>query len=218
MPGNRVLLRAPNTPMLVAATFAVIKAGGIVVCTMPMLRAKELAYPLAKAKIGIALCDGRLADEMEKAKSACPQPLSVAYWGEGGTLEGLMAKPGYETFEAADTAQGRRLPHRASPPARPASRRARCTSIGTCCRSATLYSRNVLRPLPTDRFIGSPPLAFTFGLGGLVLFPLRIGASAVLLEAAPPDKLLPAIAAHRATICFTAPTAYRAMLPKLARP
>jgi 2-aminobenzoate-CoA ligase len=78
------------------------------------------------------------------------------------------------------------------------------------------YSGNVLRPQASDRFIGSPPLAFTFGLGGLVLFPMRVGASTVLLEKAGPDDLLGAIERHRATICFTAPTAYRAMLPKLA--
>ena len=73
----------------------------------------------------------------------------------------------------------------------------------------------MLRPEPGDRFIGSPPLAFTFGLGGIVLFPMRVGASTVLLEKAGPDDLLPAIAQHKATICFTAPTAYRAMLSKL---
>jgi 2-aminobenzoate-CoA ligase len=78
------------------------------------------------------------------------------------------------------------------------------------------YAGNVLRAEPTDRFIGSPPLAFTFGLGGIVLFPMRIGASTVLLEKAAPDDLLAGIEKHQATICFTAPTAYRAMLGKLA--
>jgi 2-aminobenzoate-CoA ligase len=73
------------------------------------------------------------------------------------------------------------------------------------------YGREVLRAGPEDVFIGSPPLAFTFGLGGLALFPFRAGATTVLLERAPPEELLPAIARHRATVCFTAPTAWRAM-------
>ncbi len=215
VPGNRVLLRAPNSPMLVAATFAVIKAGGIVVCTMPMLRAKELSYPLAKAKIGLALCDAKLADEMEKAKTGCPHALTVAYWGAGGTLDQLMSQPGYENFEAIDTAQDDvcLIGFTSGTTGEPKGTMHFHRDMLAICDA---YGRHVLKPLPTDRFIGSPPLAFTFGLGGLVLFPLRVGASTVLLEAAPPDKLLPAIAQHRATICFTAPTAYRAMLAKLS--
>ncbi len=215
VPGNRVLLRAPNSPMLVAATFAVIKAGGIVVCTMPMLRAKELSYPLAKAKIGLALCDAKLADEMEKAKAGCPHALTVAYWGAGGTLDQLMSQPGYENFEAIDTAQDDvcLIGFTSGTTGEPKGTMHFHRDMLAICDA---YGRHVLKPLPTDRFIGSPPLAFTFGLGGLVLFPLRVGASTVLLEAAPPDKLLPAIAQHRATICFTAPTAYRAMLAKLS--
>jgi 2-aminobenzoate-CoA ligase len=214
VPGNRVLLRAPNSPMLVAATFAVIKAGGIVVCTMPMLRAKELSYPLAKAKIGLALCDAKLADEMEKAKAGCPHDLTIAYWGPGGTLDALMVKPGYDSFEAVDTAQDDvcLIGFTSGTTGEPKGTMHFHRDMLAICDA---YGRHVLKPLPTDRFIGSPPLAFTFGLGGLVLFPLRVGASTVLLEAAPPDKLLPAIAQHRATICFTAPTAYRAMLAKL---
>ncbi len=215
VPGNRVLLRAPNSPMLVAATFAVIKAGAIVVCTMPMLRAKELSYPLAKAKIGLALCDAKLADEMEKAKAGCPHDLTIAYWGAGGTLDQLMSQPGYEHFEAIDTAQDDvcLIGFTSGTTGEPKGTMHFHRDMLAICDA---YGRHVLKPLPTDRFIGSPPLAFTFGLGGLVLFPLRVGASTVLLEAAPPDKLLPAIAKHRATICFTAPTAYRAMLSKLS--
>jgi 2-aminobenzoate-CoA ligase len=214
VPGNRVLLRAPNTPMLVAAVFAVIKAGGVVVCTMPMLRAKELSYPIAKARITVALCDGSLRDEMEKAKAAAPAPLDVTYWGDGGTLESLMAQPGYEHFAAVDTAQDDvcLIGFTSGTTGEPKGTMHFHRDMLAICDA---YARHVLKPLPTDRFIGSPPLAFTFGLGGLVLFPLRVGASAVLLESAPPDKLLPAIAQFGATICFTAPTAYRAMLPKL---
>src|SRR3954471_1148637 len=105
-PGNRVLLRAANNPMMVAAYFAVIKAGGVVVATMPLLRAKELSYPLSKAKIALALCDARLADEMEKAKTQSAELQCVIYWGSTApdTLETLMQKPGYDKFTACDTA------------------------------------------------------------------------------------------------------------------
>src|SRR5690242_8180226 len=106
VPGNRVLLRGPNSPMMVAAYFAVIKAGCVVVATMPLLRAKEIAYPLNKAAIRLALCDHRLADEMEKARSAAPGLDRIVYWGSGAgdALEALMQKPGYETFTCCDTA------------------------------------------------------------------------------------------------------------------
>src|SRR5258705_86694 len=106
VPGNRVLLRAANNPMMVASYFAVIKAGGVVVATMPLLRAKELVYPLAKAKIALALCDSRLADEMEKAKAQSDELKRVVYWGSGGAdaLETLMNKPGYENFTVCDPA------------------------------------------------------------------------------------------------------------------
>src|SRR5947209_7871641 len=106
VPGNRVLLRGPNSPMMVAAHFAVIKAGGVAVATMPLLRAKEIAYPLAKAKIRLALCDHRLSEEMEKARALAPDLERVVYWGGGGVdaLEALMATPGYEGFVPCDTA------------------------------------------------------------------------------------------------------------------
>src|SRR5215471_15074752 len=106
LPGHRVLLRGPNSAMMVAAYLAVIKAGGVVVATMPLLRAKEIAYPLSKAKIALALCDHRLADEMEKARPSALDLKRVVYWGSGtpDALEALMAKPGYDTFTACDTA------------------------------------------------------------------------------------------------------------------
>jgi 2-aminobenzoate-CoA ligase len=214
VPGNRVLLRSANTPMLVAATFAVIKAGGVVVCTMPMLRAKELAYPLVKAKIGFALCDNRLNDEMEKARATAPD-LKVIYWSEGGTLEVLMEQSGYEHFDAVDTARDDvcLIGFTSGTTGEPKGTMHFHRDLLAICDA---YSGQILKPFASDRFIGSPPLAFTFGLGGLVLFPLRVGASAVLLEAASPDKLMQAIAQFSATICFTAPTAYRAMLARFA--
>lgn len=215
--GHRVLLRAPNSPMMVAAYLAVIKAGGVVVATMPLLRAKEIAYPLNKAKIYLALCDARLADEMEKARPAAPDLAKIVYWGNGApdALEALMNKPGYATFTACDTASDDvcLIGFTSGTTGEPKGTMHFHRDILATCDS---YGRNVLRARADDRFIGSPPLAFTFGLGGLVLFPMRAGASTILPEKTAPDDLLVAIAQHRATICFTAPTAYRAILSKIA--
>jgi 2-aminobenzoate-CoA ligase len=102
--GNRVLLRAANTPMMVATYFAVLKAGGVVVATMPMLRAGELAYPIRKAKIGLALCDATLVDELKAAQRLAPELSTIVTWGDGA-LETMMDKAGYEHFEPAGTAQ-----------------------------------------------------------------------------------------------------------------
>jgi 2-aminobenzoate-CoA ligase len=217
VPGHRVLLRGPNSPMMVAAYLAVIKAGGIVVATMPLLRAKEIAYPIAKAKIRLALCDHRLAEEMEKARALAPDLERVIYWGSGAAdaLETLMATPGYEAFVPSDTASDDvcLIAFTSGTTGEPKGTMHFHRDMLATCDS---YGRYVLRAEASDRFIGSPPLAFTFGLGGLVLFPLRVGASSILIEKASPDDLLAAIEKFDATIAFTAPTAYRAMLSKLA--
>src|SRR6266700_1064640 len=215
--GHRVLLRGPNSPMMVAAYLAVIKAGGIVVATMPLLRAKEIAYPIGKAQIHLALCDHRLAEEMEKARALAPDLQRVVYWGSGAAdaLETLMATPGYEGFAPCDTASDDicLIAFTSGTTGEPKGTMHFHRDILATCDS---YGRHVLRAEATDRFIGSPPLAFTFGLGGLVLFPLRVGAATILIEKSSPDDLLAAIEKFRATIVFTAPTAYRAMLAKLA--
>ena len=217
VPGNRVLLRGPNSPMMVAAYFAVIKAGGVVVATMPLLRAKEISFPLVKAEIRLALCDTRLADEMEKTRPLAPRVERVVYWGSGGagSLEVLMAKPGYETFAACDTASDDvcLIAFTSGTTGVPKGTMHFHRDMLAICDT---FGKYVLRANAGDRFIGSPPIAFTFGLGGLVLFPLRVGAATVLLEKAAPDDLMAAIGTFRATICFTAPTAYRYILGKLA--
>jgi 2-aminobenzoate-CoA ligase len=216
LPGHRVLLRGPNNPMMVAAYLAVIKAGGIVVATMPLLRAKEIAYPITKAKIRLALCDHRLAEDMEKARPLAGELERVVYWGSGApdALEALMAKPGYETFAACDTASDDvcLIAFTSGTTGEPKGTMHFHRDMLATCDS---YGRHVLRADARDRFMGSPPLAFTFGLGGLVLFPLHVGAATILLERAGPDDLLAAVAKFGATVCFTAPTAYRAMLAKL---
>jgi 2-aminobenzoate-CoA ligase len=218
VPGNRVLLRGPNSPMMVAAWLAVVKAGGVAVATMPLLRAKEIAYPIAKAKIRFALCDNRLAEDLEKANKQRSGLEHIVYWctDAADSLEIQMAKPGYEKFEACDTAADDvcLIAFTSGTTGEPKGTMHFHRDMLATCDS---YGRHVLGAGPLDRFIGSPPLAFTFGLGGLVLFPLRVGAASILLEKAPPDELLPAIGRYAATVCFTAPTAYRAMLPKLGQ-
>ena len=217
VPGNRVLLRGPNAPMMVAAYFAVIKAGAVVVATMPLLRAKEIAFPLTKAEIRLALCDIRLADEMEKARPMAPALGRIVYWGSGTpeSLEAMMKKDGYERFQACDTASDDvcLIAFTSGTTGVPKGTMHFHRDMLAICDT---FGKYVLRADRDDRFIGSPPIAFTFGLGGLVLFPLRVGAATILLERASPDDLVPAIANLRATICFTAPTAFRAMLGKLA--
>ncbi|MEX2128941.1 MAG: benzoate-CoA ligase family protein [Xanthobacteraceae bacterium] len=216
-PGNRVLLRAANNPMMAAAILAVFKAGGIAVATMPLLRARELAYPIRKAKISLALCDARLSDEMSKAQALAPELERVVYWGNGtdDALESQMAKPGYNKFTACDTAADDvcLIAFTSGTTGEPKGTVHFHRDLLATCDS---YGKHVLRANASDRFIGSPPLAFTFGLGGLLLFPLRVGAATILLEKAPPDELIAAIEKYRASVCFTAPTAYRAMLSKLA--
>ncbi len=214
VPGNRVLLRSANNAMMVIAHFAVLKAGGVVVATMPLLRAKELAYPIQKAKIALALCDIRLAEEMEKAKAMAPDLQRIVYWGGGAdSLEAMMAEESAE-FEPCDTSSDDvcLIGFTSGTTGVPKGTMHFHRDMMAICDA---YAMNVLRPEPNDVFIGSPPLAFTFGLGGLVLFPMRVGASTVLLEKAAPEELLPAIGRYKATICFTAPTAYRVMLDQM---
>ena len=214
VPGHRVLLRSGNTPMLVATYLAVIKAGGIVVATMPMLRAKELSYFIQKAKINLALCDCRLLEELSHAQKTCDDLKKIVTWGDGSdtALETLMMKVSGD-YDAVDTAAddicliGFTSGTTGEPKGTLHYQR-------DLLAIADTYGARVLKARSDDVFIGSPPLAFTFGLGGLVLFPLRIGASTIMLERASPPDLLQAIEQFKATVCFTAPTAYRQMLGK----
>lgn len=211
VPGNRVLLRSANTAWMVAAYFAVLKAGGVVVATMPLLRAKELGQMLRKARISHALCDSRLAEEMRKAAADAPDLRHLAFWGNGELEE--LCQAATPDFTACDTSAEDvcLIGFTSGTTGEPKGTMHFHRDMLATCDS---YGREVLRPEPSDIFIGSPPLAFTFGLGGLVLFPFRVGASTVLLEKAPPEELLAAIERYRATVCFTAPTAYRVMAAK----
>src|ERR1043166_4795559 len=205
VPGSRVLMRAPNSAMAIAVYLAVIKAGGVVVATMPLLRAKELSYVVTKARIRLALCDTRLSDEMEKTKPLARELARVVYWGNGD-LEALMGKPGYDNFKACATSRDDvcLIAFTSGTTGEPKGTMHFQRDMLASCDS---YGKHVLQPTRDDRFIGSAPLAFTFGLGGAVLFPFRIGAATIQLEKAPPEELLPAIAEFGATVCFTAPTA-----------
>jgi 2-aminobenzoate-CoA ligase len=215
VPGNRVLLRSANNPMMIAAYLAVIKAGGVTIATMPLLRAKELSYTVKKAKIKLALCDKKLCDEMEKTRALAPELERAAYWGDG-ELEALMSKPGYETFTACDTAIDDvcLIAFTSGTTGEPKGTMHFHRDMLATCDS---YGKYVLKASPDDRFIGSAPLAFTFGLGGHVLFPFRIGATTLQFERLTPDELLSAIETYKATVVFTAPTAYRAVVPHVGK-
>jgi len=212
VPGNRVLLRGANSPMLAACWFAVVKAGGIAVGTMPMLRARELTTIVEKAQISHALCDGRLADELQSALPACPTLRHMLLFNAADTADSLEIRAATQaaTFSNVDTAADDIcvLAFTSGTTGVPKGALHFHRDVMAAC---VCWPAHVLRPFDNDVFIGSPPLAFTFGLGGLLLFPLAVGASTVLLEKATPDALLQAIHTHRASVCVTAPTSYRAM-------
>jgi 2-aminobenzoate-CoA ligase len=205
-PGNRVLLRAPNNPLLAACWFAVMKAGGIAVATMPLLRAKELTEIVDKAQISHALADPRLADELQAAAQNCPTLGRIAYFDQ--VRARAQRKPA--TFANVETAADDTciIAFTSGTTGKPKGTMHFHRDLIAICEC---WPRHTLRAHRQDVFIGSPPLAFTFGLGGLLLFPLAVGASTVLLERASPELLLPAIGEFGATVCFTAPTSYRAM-------
>ncbi len=213
-PGNRVLIRSANNPAMVAAWLGATKAGAVVANTMPMLRAGELTAIVNKAEISHALCDTRLMEEL------------VLCAKDSGFLKTVVGFDGTANHDAELDRVALGKPVRFAPP--PVGRDDVAllgfTSGTTGEPKATMhfhrdlliiadgYAREVLGVTPEDVFVGSPPLAFTFGLGGLAVFPLRFGAAAALLEQASPPNMIQIIQDHKATVCFTAPTAYRVML------
>ena len=212
-PGNRVLIRSANNPAMVACWLAATKVGAVVVNTMPLLRAAELRKYIEMAKIDFALCDSRLSEEMRACEEDFPKLMVKEFDGtsnHNAELDQLaLEKP--VQFHSVKT--GRDDVALLS-----------FTSGSTGEPKATMhfhrdlmivadgYAKEVLNVSETDVFVGSPPLAFTFGLGGLAIFPLRFGAAATLLEDASPPNLIEIIQKYKATVCFTAPTAYRVML------
>ena len=211
VPGNRVLLRGPNSPMMAACWFAVMKAGGVAVATMPLLRAKELTEIVAKAQVTHALCDARLAVELDSARAACPTLATVVQFettAPGGVEARAAGKPSHFENVATAAEDTALIAFTSGTTGRPKGTMHFHRDVMASC---DCWPRSTLRAEGDDIFTGSPPLAFTFGLGGLLLFPMRAGAATLLLEKPSAEALLEAIATHRATILFTAPTSYRAM-------
>ncbi len=209
VPGHRVLLRGGNSPMLAACWLAVIKAGGVAVGTMPLLRAKELKDIARLGAVSHALCDQTLAAELELASQDSEFLQQVRYFGEGGNLEAAMAAQP-DTFEAVATAANdpALIGFTSGTTGVPKGTVHFHRDVMAMCE---IFPRHCLKPEASDVFIGTPPLAFTFGLGGMLCFPLWARASTVLLEKLGPEPLMQAIQDYRATICFTSPTAYRQM-------
>ena len=217
-PGNRVLIRSANNPAMVAAWLGATKAGAVVVNTMPMLRAGELSQIVDKAEITHALCDTRLTEDL------------VTCGKTSRTLKTIIGFDGTANHDAELDRIALSKSVRFTPPltGRDDVALLGFTSGTTGQPKATMhfhrdlliiadgYAAEVLRVTPDDIFVGSPPLAFTFGLGGLAIFPLRFGAAAALLEQATPPNMIDIIQTYKATVCFTAPTAYRVMLKAMA--
>ena len=207
-PGNRVMLRGPNTPWLAAAWLAVVKAGGVAVTTMALLRPREIATIVGLTQPSLALCDHRFAEDLA---AGAPALTAIRYGGDGpdDLTARCAAKDGRFTpveVAADDVAM------LASTSGTTGQPKVAMHFHRDVLATADTFSRYLIRPRPDDVFTGTPPLGFTYGLGGLLLFPLRAGASTLLIERATPAELADAIAAHGVTVLSTAPTAYRAML------
>jgi 2-aminobenzoate-CoA ligase len=213
-PGNRVLIRSGNNPALVAAWLAATKAGAVVVNTMPLLRAGELSKIIDKAEIALALTDSRITDELVACANTSRFLKQVVNFDGTSNHDAeldrvALSKP--VRFDAVRTGRDdvALLGFTSGTTGEP---KATMHFHRDLLMIADGYAKEVLNVTPDDVFVGSPPLAFTFGLGGLAIFPLRFGATATLLENAAPPEMIKIIETHKATICFTSPTAYRAMM------
>ena len=217
VPGERVLLRDANSPMLAACWFAVLKAGGIAVTTMPQLRAQELAAIARKAKISYALCAKDFSQDLENAQLAAPGLEKIILYDASDVAELPPLLAGHSSgFTNVATAQDdiALIAFSSGTTGEPKATAHFHRDLLAVCDT---FSSHVLKPLGDDVFCGSPPLAFTFGLGGLLLFPMRAGASTALLPKVSPEGMLRAIERHRCNVCFTAPTLYRSMVEFVPR-
>ncbi len=213
VPGNRVLLRGPTTPWLAACWLAVMKAGAVAVTVLAAHRPEELATICGLARVRHALCDAGAVGDLVRA--GVPGLRITPFGGDGPDDLTRCARPGGAPFAAVPTASDdvALIAFTSGTTGRPKG----CLHFHRDVLAiADTFSAQVVRPRPDDVFAGSPPLGFTFGLGGLVVFPLRVGASTYLADWNGPERMLADVAAHRISVLFTAPTAYRAMLPKLA--
>ncbi|MBB5953929.1 2-aminobenzoate-CoA ligase [Saccharothrix tamanrassetensis] len=205
-PGNRVMLRGPNNPWTVAAWMAVVKAGGVAVTVMPLLRAREIAELVEITRPSLIITDHRFAEDVPTGG-----PPTLEYGSDASTDLLARCESKEDSFDCVDTAADDvvLLAPTSGTTGRPKATMHYHRDVLAC---ADTFARHVLKPEPDDVFTGTPPIGFTFGLGGLVVFPLHFGASTLLLERATPDELAQAIADHGVTVLFTAPTAYKAML------
>ena len=210
-PGNRVLLRGPNNPMMAACWFAVMKAGAVCVATMPLLRAKELVDIIEKAEITHALCDKRLDADLKAAQEKCGSLKVVKYWYDeaADSLDNLVLKQPL-TFTNVPTAAEdvALIAFTSGTTGKPKGTMHFHRDVVAMC---DCFPRSCLQAGKDDIFCGTPPLAFTFGLGGMLCFPMRFGASTVLVEKLAPESMLETIQRYRATVCFTSPVMYRGM-------
>lgn len=212
LPGNRVMLRAPNNPWLVACWLGVLKAGAVVVTTVPALREHEVRQLIELTRPAVLLCDHRCTDDLpgESGTNGTP-PVTVVVGGDGD--DDLTARCAAKSGDFTDVVTAADDVALLGPTS---------GSTGTpkitmhfhrdVLANADTFARYLLQPQPDDVFAGSPPLAFTFGLGGLVVFPLRFGAASLLTEKTTPTELAEQSRAAGATVLFTAPTAYRAIV------
>lgn len=209
VPGTRVLLRGPNSPWMAICWFAVLKAGGIAVTTMPMLRARELRYIVERAQVALALCDARIDSDLRAATDQGHAHVRIVCFNsdDDDSLEALCAgKP--VTFDNVQTA---------ADDVALIAFTSGTTGQGKGCVSfhrdvlaiCDTFSKHILQPSADDIFCGTPPLAFTYALGGLLLFPFRVGASSILIEQPSAAALLHAVSEGRASVMFTAPKMYR---------
>ena len=216
VPGNRVLLRGGNSVAMALCWLAVVRCGAIAVATMPLLRAKELVSILDKAKPRLALCDARLTDELDQAIAQHGQPLSVVAFHSSADdgLEAVLARATPSPDAPAHRSAATDIAMMAFTSGTTGAPKAALHSHRDIAAACEAWPRHVLRATPDDVVVGSPPLAFTFGLGGLLVFPMWAGAS-VYFPAAPytPESLVRTIGRVGATICYTAPTFYRQMAP-----
>lgn len=214
VPGNRVLLRAPNSPMMLAAWLAVVKAGLVAVSTMPLLRAFELRQIVDKAAVTLALCDRCLRDELLAVQAERPALRRIVCFGAADTELETLAAGMPDQFDAVETSQDDvcLLAFTSGTTGQPKACMHFHRDVMAMCDG---FARHILAPRPDDILIGTPPIAFTFGLGAVLAFPFRFRAATALIEQATPTALIDAIQRHRATMVFTSPTGYRAMLAQL---